>query len=63
MGHGGAWKTSCHVNWRQKTLRLWVVQQNGKPGAWGKAWSKAAEKFFAGKNDSSETDAYTGRLT
>ena len=61
MGHGGAWKTSCHVNWRQKTLRLWVVQQNGRPGAWAKAWSKAAEKFFAAASDTAG-DAYTGRL-
>ena len=62
MGHGGAWKTNCQVNWRKKELRMWVVQQNGKPGAWGKAWSKAGNKFFAANNDSSETDAYTGRL-
>ena len=61
MGHGGAWKTNCRVNWRQKTLRLWVVQQNGKPGAWGKAWSKAAEKFFEAASDTAG-DAYTGRL-
>ena len=61
MGHGGAWKTSCHVNWRQKTLRLWVVQQNGRPGAWAKAWSKAAEKFFAAASDTAG-DAYTGRV-
>ena len=62
MGHGGAWKTNCQVNWRKKELRLWVVQQNGKPGAWTAAWKKAADKFFADKEDTSATDAYTGRL-
>jgi CubicO group peptidase (beta-lactamase class C family) len=62
MGHGGAWKTKCEVNWRKKELKLWVVQQNGKPGAWRKAWDKAAEKFFDTKEDGSKGDAYTGRL-
>ena len=62
MGHGGAWKTNCQVNWRKKDLTLWVVQQNGKPGDWMKAWKQAQEKFFSDKNDSSESDAYTGRL-
>ena len=62
MGHGGAWKTNCQVNWRKKELRMWVVQQNGKPGAWGKAWSKAADKFFAATEDTSASDEYTGRL-
>ena len=62
MGHGGAWKTNCQVNWRKKELRLWVVQQNGKPGAWVKAWKQAQEKFFAAQEDTSAGDEYTGRL-
>ena len=62
MGHGGAWKTNCHVNWRKKDLVLWVVQQNGKPGAWTKAWKQAQDKFFAEIGDNTESDAYTGRL-
>ena len=62
MGHGGAWGTRCRVNWQQQTLRLWVVQQNGKPRPWLKEWDKAATKFFAVKVEDSENDAYTGRL-
>ena len=62
MGHGGAWKTNCQVNWRDKTLMLWVVQQNGKKNPWFAEWKKAAEKFFAAKLDTGASDAYTGRL-
>ena len=62
MTHGGAWGTNCRVNWQQQTLRLWVVQQNGKPRPWLKALDQAATKFFAVKGEDSENDAYTGRL-
>ena len=62
MGHGGAWKTNCQVNWRDKTLMLWVVQHNGKKNPWFAEWKKAAEKFFAAKLDTGASDAYTGRL-
>ncbi len=62
MTHGGAWGTNCRVNWKDQTLRLWVVQQNGKPRPWLKEWDKAATKFFAVKVEDSENDAYTGRL-
>ena len=62
MTHGGAWGTNCRVNWQDQTLRLWVVQQNGKPRPWLKAWDKAAATFFAAKIEDSENDAYTGRL-
>jgi len=62
MTHGGAWGTNCRVNWKEQTLRLWVVQQNGKPRPWLKEWDKAATKFFAVKVEDSENDAYTGRL-
>ena len=62
MGHGGAWGTSCTVNWRTKQLSLWVVQQRGNPRPWLKAKNAAADKFFAAKFDDSETQAYTGRL-
>ena len=61
MGHGGAWGTTCTVNWRKKELSLWVVQQNGNPRPWMKDRSNAASKFFASKFDDSETQAYTGR--
>ena len=61
MGHGGAWGTTCTVNWRKKELSLWVVQQNGNPRPWMKDRNNAAGKFFASKFDDSETQAYTGR--
>jgi CubicO group peptidase (beta-lactamase class C family) len=61
MGHGGAWGTTCTVNWRKKELSLWVVQQNGNPRPWMKDRNNAASKFFASKFDDSETQAYTGR--
>ena len=62
MGHGGAWKTNCQVNWKNKELRLWVVQQNGKATPWVKKWRAAADKFFATKGGDDASDAYTGRL-
>ena len=62
MTHGGAWGTNCRVNWQDQTLRLWVVQQNGKPRPWLKALDQAATKFFAVPVEDSENDAYTGRL-
>ena len=62
MGHGGAWGTSCNVNWKKKELRLKVVQLNGKDRPWDKELNKAANKFFSQKIDTSDVDAYTGRL-
>ena len=64
MGHGGAWGTSCTVNWRKKHLVLWVVQQNVAPNTprpWIAARDQAAEKFFAEKFDDAAR-SYTGRL-
>ena len=63
MGHGGAWGTSATVNWKNKELRLRVVQlrgDNNRP--WNATIAKAANKFFSMKIDDSATDAYTGRL-
>ncbi len=62
MGHGGAWGTSCTVNWKKKELRLKVVQLNGQPRPWDAGISRAAKKFFSAKIDDSGTEAYTGRL-
>ena len=62
MGHGGAWGTRCSVNWRKKQLQLWVVQLNGAPRPWDRAWGKAVNEFFAAKIKDSGTDAYTGRM-
>ena len=61
MSHGGAWQTSCSVNWKTRQLFLKVVQLNGSlPGFNSKLW-KVAERFFQSKVDTSG-DAYTGRL-
>lgn len=62
MGHGGAWGTSCSVNWRNKEIRLKVVQLNGSPRPWDAKINEAANKFFKMKIDDSGTDAYTGRM-
>ena len=61
FGHGGAWGTSCLVNWQKKQLRLWIVQQNGNAGVWRKKWQSASEQFFKAAIDNSGIDAYTGR--
>ena len=62
FGHGGAWGTSCMVDWKKKELRLKVVQLGGKPRPWDAEWNKAANKFFAAQQDTSDVDAYTGRM-
>ena len=62
FGHGGAWGTNCMVNWKTKQLRMKVVQFNGGPRPWDRAWNKAADKFFKQNFDNAAADAYTGRL-
>jgi CubicO group peptidase (beta-lactamase class C family) len=62
FGHGGAWGTTCSVNWHKKQLKLWVVQLRGGPRPWDRLRNAAADKFFATKIDNSSADAYTGRL-
>ena len=62
FGHGGAWGTSCDVNWHTRQLRLWAVQLEGHPRPWDKAREAAAEKFFKHTIDGSGVKAYTGRL-
>ena len=62
FGHGGAWGTACTVNWKTGELRLKVVQIGGNPRPWNAKWNAAAEKFFAAAHDTSDTDAYTGRM-
>ena len=54
MGHSGAWKTYCRVNWRKKELKLWAVQQwhaNKLKMPWFTAWNEAADKFFAAMSE------------
>lgn len=62
FGHGGAWNTSCSVNWHTKSLRLWVTQIDGKPCRWDVDMDQAANKFFETVVDNSGVKAYTGRV-
>ena len=62
FGHGGAWGTSCQVNWHKKQLKLWVVQFCGAPRPWNAERDAAAEKFFKEVIDNSQAEAYTGRM-
>jgi len=62
FGHGGAWGTTCSVNWHKRELKLWAVQLNGSPRPWDKARDEAADRFFDAKIDNSGADAYTGRM-
>ena len=63
FGHGGAWRTSCSVNWHKKQLKLIAIQQVGKKlDDFNKHYNQAATKFFADPKISND-DAYTGRLT
>ena len=60
ISHGGAWKTTCTVNWKKKQLKLRVLQENGKNAVWHNAWNEAANKFFNSNKKADES--YTGRL-
>ncbi len=62
FGHGGAWGTSCTVNWHRKELKLWAVQLNGNPRPWDAARSAAEKSFFQYVIDNAGADAYTGRI-
>ncbi len=62
FGHGGAWATNCQVNWKNKQLKLWVMQAlNHKDVSCFAARNKASGKFFKAKK-SGDNDEYTGRL-
>ena len=61
FGHGGAWSTTCKINWEKKQLQLWVVQLlSTKNGSWHKDYKKAVDDFFGGKAEKEE-DKYVGR--
>ena len=62
FGHGGAWGTTCTVNWHKRQLKLWAVQLNGGPRPWDKVRNEAADRFFKATIDNSGVDAYTGRM-
>ncbi len=61
FGHGGAFGTSCMVNWHKKQLRLWVVQLSIVSENWKQLLWKAQEDFFKSQIDNSSAEAYTGR--
>ncbi len=61
FGHGGAFGTSCMVNYHRRELKLWVVQLGGKKRPWNKARDEAANKFFKYVIDNSGEKAFTGR--
>jgi hypothetical protein len=63
FGHGGAWGTSCSVNYHKKELHMWVVQRGGgkEYEPWKDDMDKAAEKFSMQNYDQSDIAAYTGR--
>ncbi len=62
FGHGGAWGTSCMVNYHKKQLRLWVIQIGDGANPWNKALWKAQQDFFKSVVDNTAAEAYTGRV-
>ena len=60
FGHGGAWGTNCQVNWKERKLKLVVVQLCGQPRPWNAELAKAEEQFF--KATVGEGDDYVGRM-
>lgn len=60
FGHGGAWGTNCQVNWKERKLKLVVVQLCGQPRPWDAELAKAEEQFF--KATVGEGDDYVGRM-
>ncbi len=61
FGHGGAWGTSCDVNWHRRELKLFVVQIGAGTQSWSQARAEAENKFFQTVLDNSDINAYTGR--
>ena len=62
FGHGGAWGTSCMVNWHKKQLKLWAIQSCGGNGwAWSEDYNKAVEAFFKSRQNDAAKE-YTGRM-
>lgn len=62
FGHGGAWGTSCMVNWHKRQLWLVVVQISGDTLGWKPVLWTAQQKFFKSFIDTSAAEAYTGRV-
>ena len=61
FGHGGAWGTNCQVNWKERKLKLFVVQLCGEPRPWNAAIAKAEEQFFKA-TVGGDGDEYVGRM-
>ncbi len=62
FGHGGAWRTSCSVNWHKHQLKLIAVQFVGDGAKITSALNEGATKFFKGQAEKNDVDAYTGRM-
>ena len=52
--------TNCQVNWKERKLKLVVVQLCGQPRPWNAELAKAEEQFF--KATVGEGDDYVGRM-
>jgi len=63
FGHGGAFSTSCMVNWHKKQLKLVARQIDADYSEipWNGVQGAAVEKFFKSRIDTTQVDAYTGR--
>ena len=61
FGHGGAWGTNCQVNWKERKLKLVVVQLCGQPRPWNAELAKAEEQFFKA-TVGGDGDEYVGRM-
>ena len=63
FGHGGAWSTTCSINWHKRQLKLVAVQFVG-PGSGEiiKTYNQAADAFFKAQTDKDGVSAYTGRM-
>ena len=62
FGHGGAWCTSCSVNWHKKQLKLFAVQYVGNSKLVTTAYGEAAAAFFKAQAEKDSTGDYTGRM-
>ena len=61
FGHGGAWRTRCHVNWHRKQLKLLVVQVVGE-APWDDPLAAAADRFFGSSGGAADDSRSSGRL-
>ena len=63
FGHGGAWSTTCSINWHTHQLKLLAVQAVGKDAGMARTiFGNAANAFFKGQAAKDNTGDYTGRM-